>query len=71
MKDCDDGTALCGLKIEIEKWQGNFEWQGNWVDWLEARFGCPHFDTVKFNGIGIVGLHFKCCPLPMDSKPGT
>ena len=64
MKDCDDGTALCGLKIEIEKWQ-------NWIDWIEARFGCPKFNTVKFDGIGIVGLHFKCCPLPVDSKPGT
>ena len=61
MKDCDDGTALCGLKIEIEKWQ---------KIWMEGGMSCPPFRHVNFNGIGIVGLHFKCCPLPLDSKPG-
>ena len=58
MKDCDDGTALCGLKIEIEKWPG-------------YKDKCVSYIDLNFTGIGIVGLHFKCCPLPVDSNAGV
>ena len=55
MKDCEAGTALCGVRVEIEKW-----------GWPLGRGACPPVSEVQKNGIGVVGLRFKCCPLPLD-----
>ena len=54
MKDCEEGTALCGVKVEIEKWE------------FYSSGRCPTLKVIKESGIGVVGLHFKCCPLPVD-----
>ena len=60
MKDCEAGTALCGMRIEIEKW--DIDWIDPTIHWRK----CPKYHVVRSDGIGVVGLRFKCCPLPVD-----